>query len=151
MNISFSSNFMVDLSWGTAWTLWVCQESWRFSKIQYRTCRVWHPGVSVAAIAAGCLQNRRRWFFLPRRGKSACAPFADALTPDVPGVSARCPSVSCPAERSGLHFNSGRPDPPRWFAARGEYKFAKDRLCMLGNAVVPQQAIFAAQLLCTEW
>ena len=37
--------------------------------------------VSVPATAVGCHQERKRWFFLARRGKSACAPFADALFP----------------------------------------------------------------------
>ena len=96
--------------------------------------------VSLSATVAGCPQCRKRWLFLATRGKSAWVPFADALAPDVPGVSAARPSVSCPAERSGLRFNSGRPDPPRWLAARGDYKLFKDRLRMLGNAVVPQQA-----------
>ena len=39
----------------------------------------------------------------------------------------------------------------RWLVPKEEYSFLRDRLRMLGNVVVPQQARLAAQLLPTDW
>ena len=114
-------------------------------------CARW---VSLPATAAGCPQQRKRCFFLARRGESAHIPFADSLplqAPDVPGVSTCRPRVRCPAQRSGVNFNFGRPEASCWLAPAEDYGFLKDRLHMLGNAVVVQQARLAAQLLSTEW
>ena len=113
-------------------------------------CARW---VSLPATAAGCPQHRKRWFFLARRGESAHVPFADSLPlpiPDVPGVSCR-PRVHCPAQRSGVNFNSGRPCPSSWLANAEDYNSLRPRLRMCGNAVVPHQARLAAQLLSTDW
>ena len=110
--------------------------------------------VSLPATAAGCPQRRKRWFVLARRGESAHVPFADSLPlhfPDGLGVSTGRPRVHCPAQRSGVNFNSGRPCSACWLAPEEDYSSLRDRLRMLGNAVVPQQARLAAQLLSTDW
>ena len=39
----------------------------------------------------------------------------------------------------------------RWLAPKEDYSSLRDRLRMLVNAVVPQQARLAAQLLSTGW
>lgn len=48
----------------------------------------------------------------------------------------------------GLNFNGGRPQPPAdWMSDMTEYPQAKPRLELLGNCVVPQQAMVAASIL----
>ena len=92
--------------------------------------------------------------FPARRGESAHVPFADSLPlhfPDGPGVSTGRPRVHCPAQHSGVNFNSGRPCPSCWLAPEEDYSSLQDRLRMLGDAVVLQQARLAAQLLSTDW
>ena len=114
-------------------------------------CTRW---VSLPATAAGCPLQRKRWFFLAKRGESAHISFADSLplqAPDVLGVSTCRPRVRCPAQRSGINFNFGRPEASGWLAPEEDYVFLQGRLHMLGNAVVVQQARLAAQLLSTEW
>jgi len=110
--------------------------------------------VSLPATAVGCPQERRRWFLLAKRGAAGLHSFATPLPlnmMDAPGVSAGRPRVRQPAGSSGLQFNSGRPAPGGSLAARREYRDLRERLCMLGNAVVPQQARLAARLLSTDW
>ena len=110
--------------------------------------------VSLPATAVGCPQMRKRWFFLARRGDSVHIPFADSLqTLDVLGVSTCNPRLCCPAKHSGVNFNFGRPKPSRWLVPMTNLKKTdlKKRLEMLGNAVVPQQASLAAQILSTDF
>ena len=49
--------------------------------------------------------------------------------------------------QGGTRFNGGRPHPTRWLLPRTELPAVKERLRMLGDAVVPLQAHLAAVLL----
>ena len=93
---------------------------------------------SLGAFHAGSPQRRLRWFALARRG--AHAGVATLQRP----LDLR--SFSHP-DTSGVRFNNGRPPPDQWLLPRSQYPAVKDRLCMLGNAVVPLQAYLAAIIL----
>ena len=51
------------------------------------------------------------------------------------------------AGQTGVNFNGGRPPPEKWLLPKGEHLQVRERLNMLGNAVVPVQAHLAAHLL----
>ena len=103
--------------------------------------------VTLAADVCGCPLVRRRWFLLARRGMDCDMPFANALplTDGLPELS------NFSSSAAGASFNFGRPPPSQWMAPAAEYPYTSSRLRMLGNAVVPQQASLAAQLLSTRW
>jgi len=52
----------------------------------------------------------------------------------------------------GLNFNGGRPTPPTdWMTEVDTYKVTKPSLELLGNSVVPVQAMLAASILAHPW
>ena len=94
----------------------------------------------LRACDAGSPQRRRRWFMLAWRGHFNPA----MLMPPQLSLKQRIE-----AER-GIEFNSGRPGPPAtWMVDMADYPQAKRALEMLGNSVVPHQAILAASILAT--
>jgi len=100
--------------------------------------------VSLNGFQIGSPQRRRRVFMLGRRGRALQTPLG------VP--SARAGSLGLPGVFSGtpmtpLNFNGGRPPPGEWMIDREAYARSKQRLQMLGNCVIPQQANLAARIL----
>ena len=93
---------------------------------------------TVSASNVGAPQRRARWFALAQRGGGVEQ--RPGALPD--GV---LPSLA--AGQSGVNFNGSRPPPERWLLPREEYPQVRERLNMLGNAVVPLQAHLAARLL----
>jgi hypothetical protein len=91
--------------------------------------------VSLACSQVGAPQRRWRWFCLACRGDFEL--FADPLenVPELP--------------ESPLDFYGGRPAPDRWLT-QAPYDSVGKRLCLLGNAVVPQQGAIAARLLARQ-
>ena len=86
---------------------------------------------------AGAPQRRARWFALAQRGggvEQRPDALPDGFLPPLAG-------------QSGINFNGGRPPPGRWLLPREEHPRVRERLSMLGNAVVQLQAHLAARLL----
>lgn len=116
--------------------------------------------VSLPCESVGAPQKRVRWFALAVRGAHPSSSFADALgEPGVFAGSPRAGSVGAPGlqsacltafrDESGRRFNApGQPPVHRWMLPRSDYGgTTRERLKMLGNAVVPLQAVLAASLL----
>ena len=102
--------------------------------------------VSLSGTHAGSPQRRRRVFLLARRGEALLTPFAPPFARGLSGVFAD-PQSAFIGQHKGLQFNSGRPSTKEWMTSLSQYRRECHRLKMLGNAVIPQQANIAAQIL----
>ena len=98
--------------------------------------------ISLSAHHVGSPQRRRRVFLLAKRGSALAVPFGPALPRGPSGVfaDAQLPFLQ---KNKGLRFNAGRPPKSDWMTSKWE----RNRLRMLGNAVVPLQANLAARIL----
>ena len=114
--------------------------------------------LALPAWSVGAPQKRTRWFALSVRGTHTASSFADALVrPSIFAASNATDREDNLQEicqtmfrtESGTRFNApGRPPVHQWMIPRAAYAgLTAERLKMLGNAVVPLQAYFAARLL----
>ena len=99
--------------------------------------------VVLSASNGGSPQRRKRWFMLAwRRG------FVPSMLMPDQGSMLRDHIQT----ELGLNFNGGRPTPPTdWMTEVDTYKVTKPSLELLGNSVVPVQAMLAASILAHPW